>query len=131
MLDAGVGVACLQSSPVDVDGDVEAISGRKLMLQCQSDLACPKDRPPTLTPPPVETPYPGVDVRADVERGRYTNDYDVQMGLDVVASAYDFYFDWVRVEPAARLDLRLAGRPPLAGRLRLPHEEACSRPVPP
>ncbi|KAK5714801.1 hypothetical protein LTR17_017048 [Elasticomyces elasticus] len=96
MLDAGIAVACLQSIPVDVDGDIQEIEGLKVLVQFQSDIAYLKDPPPGFL-------YPGVDVLgtldailADVEAGAYKSDFDVQMDLyNLITSTYDFHFNWV------------------------------------
>ncbi|KAK3618254.1 hypothetical protein LTR56_003843 [Elasticomyces elasticus] len=94
--DAGLAMACLQSIPVDVDGDIQEILGLKVLVQFQSDLAYLKDPPPGYL-------YPGVDILggldailADVQAGAYKSDYDVQLDLyKLVTSAYDFHFNWV------------------------------------
>ncbi|KAK4919039.1 hypothetical protein LTR49_013210 [Elasticomyces elasticus] len=95
-LDAGIAMACLQSIPVDVEGDIQEIQGLKVLVQFQSDLAYLKDPPPGYL-------YPGVDILgglhsilADVQAGAYKSDYDVQLDLyKLVASAYDYHFEWI------------------------------------
>ncbi|KAK5690067.1 hypothetical protein LTR97_012552 [Elasticomyces elasticus] len=90
--DAGLAMACLQSIPVDVDGDIQEILGLKVL----SDLAYLKDPPPGYL-------YPGVDILGGldsiltgVQAGAYKSDYDVQLDLyKLVTSAYDFHFNWV------------------------------------
>ncbi|KAK5686512.1 hypothetical protein LTS10_002632 [Elasticomyces elasticus] len=95
-LDAGIAMACLQSIPVDVDGDIQENLGLKVLVQFQSDLTYLKDPPPGYL-------YPGVDILggldsilADVQAGAYKSDYDVQLDLyKLVVSAYDYHFEWV------------------------------------
>ncbi|KAK4890915.1 hypothetical protein LTR27_010488 [Elasticomyces elasticus] len=95
-LDAGIAMTCLQSVPVDVDGDIQEIQGLKVLVQFQSDLAYLKDPPPGYL-------YPGVDILggldailADIQAGAYKSDYDVQLDLyKLVNSAYNFHFGWI------------------------------------
>ncbi|KAK0357513.1 hypothetical protein LTR02_014489 [Friedmanniomyces endolithicus] len=94
--EADIAMACLQSVPVDVAGDVDLIDGIKVLFQFQSTL-------PYLSDPPPGYLYSAVDIlasldaiQADVQAGIYTNDYDVQMDIyNLVVSAYDFHFNWV------------------------------------
>ncbi|KAK3613789.1 hypothetical protein LTR56_027674 [Elasticomyces elasticus] len=93
---AGIAMACLQSIPVNVSGDVEVINGLTMLLRSQSTL-------PYLKNPPPGYLYPGVDVLgsldsilADLEVETYASEYDVQMDLyNLVNSAYDFHFTWI------------------------------------
>ncbi|KAK0284967.1 hypothetical protein LTR35_000304 [Friedmanniomyces endolithicus] len=72
--EADIAMACLQSVPVDVAGDVDLIDGIKVLFQFQSTL-------PYLSDPSPGYLYSSVDImasldaiQADVQAGIYTND---------------------------------------------------------
>jgi hypothetical protein len=95
-LDAAVAYACLQSIPVDVDGDIAEIEGLKVLVQFESDLSYLKDPPPGFLYPAVDILGSLDKIQTDVKNGVYKNDYDVQNDLySLVVSAYDFHFNWV------------------------------------
>ncbi|KAK0290485.1 hypothetical protein LTR35_002429 [Friedmanniomyces endolithicus] len=96
MFDADLAMACLQSVPVDVTGDIDLIDGMKVLFQFQGTLPYLKDPPPGYLYPAVDIMASLDAIQADVKAGIYTSEYDVQMDLyNLVVSAYDFHFVWI------------------------------------
>lgn len=94
--DADIAMACVQSVPVDVTGDIDLIDGMKVLFQFQSTLPYLKDPPPGYLYPAVDIMASLDAIQADVKAGIYRSEYDVQMDLyNLVVSAYDLHFVWI------------------------------------
>lgn len=91
---AQVAYDCLQSVPVDKDGDVKQIEELKQFLQFQSTLSYLKDRPENQTKP-VDIIGELDAISSRVQQGAYTSDYEVQLAIKVLLdSAVDFHLRW-------------------------------------
>ncbi|OCK80288.1 hypothetical protein K432DRAFT_353352 [Lepidopterella palustris CBS 459.81] len=80
---AQVAYDCLNSVPIDVDGDLTQIAELKVFLEWQTNLQYFKNPPPGYTEKPVDI-LGGLDqISAKVKSGGYKSDYAVQ--TDIVA----------------------------------------------
>lgn len=92
---ADVAYNCLQSVPVDKDGDLQQIKELKAFLEFQSTFSWLKTHG-------VEELHDSLDILGELddmadklENGEYTNDYDFQLGLkQLLYSAGDFHLRW-------------------------------------
>ena len=92
---AKVAYDCLQTVPVDKEGDLKQIAELKLFLQFQSDLNYLKDGIKTHNAEPLDL-LAELDVIAQkVENGTITGEYEVQQSIRLLLlKAGDFHLHW-------------------------------------
>jgi hypothetical protein len=87
---AELGVQCLQSVPLDKEGNVQLIDDIKLFVKWQSNVAYLKDPPADYTEEPVDIMGELDTMQSKVVAGGYKNEYDFQMEmLNLFNKAYD------------------------------------------
>ncbi|KAF2685623.1 peptidase S41 family protein [Lentithecium fluviatile CBS 122367] len=92
---AELAVQCLQSVPLDRDGNVKLIDDLKLYLQWQSNLAFLKNPPPEYTELPVDLIGEMESMQRQLSAGGYSNEYDFQLDLNQLFNrAYDNHLTW-------------------------------------
>lgn len=92
---AELGVRCLQSVPLDKEGDLSLIEDIKLFAKWQSNIAY-------LKKPPADYPEKPIDIMGELDRlasglsaDSFKSEYDFQMQLmNVFDRAYDNHFVW-------------------------------------
>ncbi|KAF2007965.1 hypothetical protein P154DRAFT_453317, partial [Amniculicola lignicola CBS 123094] len=92
---AELGLQCLQSVPVDKEGNVKLIDDLKLYLAWQSNLAYLKNPPPDYTEAPVDLIGEMESMQNQVASGGYRSEYDFQLDLNTLFNrAYDNHLSW-------------------------------------
>jgi hypothetical protein len=92
---AELGVRCLQSVPLDKEGDIRLIDDLKLYLKWQSNIAFLKDPPQEYTEKPVDIMGELDNMKSRLSSGGFKSEYDFQMQmLDVFNRAYDNHLAW-------------------------------------
>lgn len=92
---AELGVQCLQSVPLDRDGNMKLIDDLKLYLEWQSNLAFLKNPPPDYTEAPVDIMAEMESMKKQLASGGYANEYDFQLDLNQLFNrAYDNHLAW-------------------------------------
>lgn len=92
---AELGVQCLQSVPLDKDGNMKLIDDLKLYLEWQSNVAFLKNPPQDYTEDPVDLIGEMNSMQKQVAAGGYKNEYDFQLDLNTLFNrAYDNHLAW-------------------------------------
>ncbi|KAF2178016.1 hypothetical protein K469DRAFT_742262 [Zopfia rhizophila CBS 207.26] len=92
---AELGLQCLQSVPLDKEGNFKLIDDLKLYLQWQSNLAYLKNPPPDYTEDPVDVIGEMESMQRQLSSGGYRNEYDFQLDLMTLFNrAYDNHLAW-------------------------------------
>lgn len=92
---AELGVQCLQSVPLDPDGDMKLIDDMKLFVKWQSNIAYLKNPPADYTEKPVDIMGTLDRMKSQLSSGGFKNEYDFQMQMmSLFDSAYDNHFAW-------------------------------------
>jgi hypothetical protein len=92
---AELAVQCLQSVPLDKDGNIKLIDDLKVYLQWQSNLAFLKNPPPEYTEQPVDLIGEMESMQRQLSAGGYSNEYDFQLDLNQLFNrAYDNHLTW-------------------------------------
>jgi hypothetical protein len=92
---AELGVRCLQSVPLDKEGDIRLIDDMKLYLKWQSNIAFLKNPPQGYTEKPVDIMGELDSMKSRLSSGGFKSEYDFQMQiLDVFNRAYDNHLAW-------------------------------------
>ncbi|KAF2648221.1 hypothetical protein K491DRAFT_722752 [Lophiostoma macrostomum CBS 122681] len=92
---AELGMRCLQSVPLDKEGNVQLIDDLKLYLEWHSNLAYLKNPPPDYTEEPVDIIGEMNSMQKQLNSGGYTNEYDFQLDLNTLLNrAYDNHLAW-------------------------------------
>ncbi|KAF2641563.1 peptidase S41 family protein [Massarina eburnea CBS 473.64] len=95
VIPAELGLQCLQSVPLDKEGNVQLIDDLKLYLQWQSNLAFLKNPPAEYTEQPVDLVGEMESMQKQIQSGGYKNEYDFQMDLNqLFTRAYDNHLSW-------------------------------------
>lgn len=95
VVSAQLGLQCLQSVPLDRDGNVKLIDDLKLYLAWQSNLAYLKNPPPDYTEEPVDIIGEMDSMQKQLQSGGYQNEYDFQLDLNTLLNrAYDNHLSW-------------------------------------
>jgi hypothetical protein len=90
---AELGVRCLQSVPIDRDGDMRLIDDMKLLVKWQSNLAYLKNPPPEYNEKPVDIMGELDNMKSQLSSGGFATEYDFQMQMmRLFDSAYDSKF---------------------------------------
>ena len=92
---AELGMQCLQSVPLDKQGNIQLIDDLKLYLQWQSNLAYLKNPPPEYTEDPLDIMGEMDSMQKQLSSGGYTNEYNFQLDLMTLLNrAYDNHLAW-------------------------------------
>lgn len=92
---AELGVQCLQSVPLDKDGNVKLIDDIKLYVKWQSNVAYLKNPPQEYSEKPVDIVGTLDNMKSKLTSGGFTSEYEFQMQmLELFTSAYDNHFAW-------------------------------------
>jgi hypothetical protein len=92
---AELGVQCLQSVPLDKEGDMKLIDDMKLYVKWQSNIAYLKNPPADYTEKPVDIMGTLDRMKSQLSSGGFKNEYDFQMQMmSLFDSAYDNHFAW-------------------------------------
>jgi hypothetical protein len=92
---AELGVRCLESVPLDKDGDMKLIDELKLYVKWQSSIAYLKDPPAGYTEKPVDIMGELDRMKSQLSSGGFKNEYDFQMQMMALFdSAYDNHLAW-------------------------------------
>jgi hypothetical protein len=92
---AELGVRCLQSVPLDKEGDVRLIDDLKLFVKWQSNIAYLKKPPADYTEEPVDVMGELDRLASQLSTDTFKSEYDFQMSLMTVFDrAYDNHFVW-------------------------------------
>lgn len=95
VIPAELGVQCLQSVPLDKDGNIKLIDDLKLYIAWQSNLAFLKNPPPDYTEQPVDLIGEMESMQKQLATGGYKNEYDFQLDLNQLFNrAYDNHLAW-------------------------------------
>lgn len=95
VIPAELAVQCLQSVPLDKDGNVKLIDDLKLYLEWQSNVAFLKNPPPDYTEQPVDLFGEMESMQKQVMSGGYKSEYDFQLELNQLFNrAYDNHLAW-------------------------------------
>ncbi|KAF2726946.1 hypothetical protein EJ04DRAFT_547474 [Polyplosphaeria fusca] len=90
VIPAELGLRCLQSVPLDVEGNIKLIEELKLYLQWQSNLAYLKNPPAEYTEKPVDIIAEMGNMQRLLRTGAYLGEYDFQLHLNnLFGRAYD------------------------------------------
>lgn len=94
-VNATLAYACLQSVPLDAEGDRLQLDGLRAFAQFQSTLAYLKSPPPGYLYPPVDVLEALDLVSQKLENNGYQSEFDFQMDVSsVIASGYDGHFSY-------------------------------------
>lgn len=86
---------CLQTVPVDVEGDLKMIEELKLFLQFQSDLNYLKDGIKTHNAEPLDLLGSLDEIYQGVKNGSFKGEYIVQQSIQLLlVKAGDFHLHW-------------------------------------
>ena len=92
---AELGIMCLQSVPLDKDGNIKLLDDLKLYLQFQSNLAYLKNPPRDYTEAPVDLLAEMDSMQRALTAGGYANEYAFQLDLNTLFNrAYDNHLSW-------------------------------------
>ncbi|KAF2704121.1 hypothetical protein K504DRAFT_390754 [Pleomassaria siparia CBS 279.74] len=92
---AELGMRCLETVPLDKDGNIKLIDDLKLYLGWQSNLAYLKNPPPTYTEDPVDLMGEMESMQTQLASGGYRNEYEFQSDLSTLFNrAYDNHLGW-------------------------------------
>ncbi|KAH9880018.1 hypothetical protein J1614_002043 [Plenodomus biglobosus] len=92
---ASLGVQCLQSVPLDINGNAKLIDDIKLFVQWQSNTAYLKNPPQGYTEQSVDIMGGLDDMKSRLASGGFKNEYDFQTQMtNLFASAYDNHLAW-------------------------------------
>jgi hypothetical protein len=92
---AELGVQCLQSVPLDMDGDMRLIDDMKLFVKWQSNIAYLKNPPEGYSEKPVDIMGELDNMKSQLSSGGFKSEYDFQMKMmSLFDSAYDNHFAW-------------------------------------
>lgn len=92
---AELGVQCLQTVPLDRDGDMKLIDDIKLFVKWQSNIAYLKTPPEKYTEKPVDVMGELDRMKSQLASGAIKTEYAFQMEMmDLFNSAYDNHFAW-------------------------------------
>ncbi|CBX98256.1 hypothetical protein LEMA_P096650.1 [Plenodomus lingam JN3] len=95
VIPAELGVQCLQSVPLDREGNAKLIDDLKLFAKWQSNIAYLKSPPQGYTERPVDIFGALDDMASRLSAGNFKNEYDFQMELmNLIGSGYDNHFAW-------------------------------------
>ncbi|KAF1950303.1 hypothetical protein CC80DRAFT_598320 [Byssothecium circinans] len=95
VIPAELGVQCLQSVPLDKEGNVQLIDELKIYLQWQSNLGFLKNPPAEYTEQPVDLIEEMDSMQKQIKMGGYSNEYDFQLDLNQLFNrAYDNHLSW-------------------------------------
>jgi len=90
---AELGVKCLQSVPLDKEGNVKLIDDLKVMVKWQSNVAYLKNPPKEYTEEPVDIIGELDTMQKQVAAGNFKTEYDFQLKmLNLFTKAYDNHF---------------------------------------
>ncbi|KAI4920359.1 uncharacterized protein J4E92_008578 [Alternaria infectoria] len=90
---AELGVQCLQSVPLDMEGNVKLIDDLKLMVKWQSNIAYLKNPPKGYTEEPLDIMGELDTMQKQVADGTFKNEYEFQLKmLNTFTKAYDNHF---------------------------------------
>ncbi|KAI4959566.1 hypothetical protein J4E86_003288 [Alternaria arbusti] len=90
---AELGVQCLQSVPLDTEGNVRLIDDLKLMVKWQSNIAYLKNPPKGYTEEPLDIMGELDTMQKQVADGTFKNEYEFQLKmLNTFTKAYDNHF---------------------------------------
>ncbi|KAH6873021.1 hypothetical protein BKA58DRAFT_313356 [Alternaria rosae] len=90
---AELGVQCLQSVPLDMEGNVKLIDDLKLMVKWQSNIAYLKNPPKGYTEEPLDIVGELNNMQKQVSDGTFKNEYEFQLKmLNTFTKAYDNHF---------------------------------------
>jgi hypothetical protein len=90
---AELGVQCLQSVPLDKEGNVKLIDDIKVMVKWQSNIAYLKNPPKGYTEEPVDIVGELDTMQKQVAAGGFKTEYDFQLKmLNLFTKAYDNHF---------------------------------------
>ncbi|KAF2471234.1 uncharacterized protein BDR25DRAFT_313845 [Lindgomyces ingoldianus] len=93
---ASVAYSCLQSVPVDVEGDLKQIKELKNFIEFQTNLNYVKDGIKTHNEEPIDVRGSLDEIAADIQKGSYKSDYEVQLDLHrLFLSVGDNHFNWL------------------------------------
>ncbi|ORY09755.1 hypothetical protein BCR34DRAFT_365903 [Clohesyomyces aquaticus] len=92
---AELGLMCLQSVPLDKEGNIKLIDELKFFLQWQSNLVYLKNPPADYTEDPVDIIGEMESMQKQLSSGGYENEYDFQLDLMTLFNrAYDNHLAW-------------------------------------
>jgi hypothetical protein len=92
---AELGVQCLQSVPLDKEGNAKLIDDLKLYVKWQSNIAYLKNPPADYTEKPVDVVGELDKLKAQLSTSGIASEYDFQMKvMNVFDRAYDNHFVW-------------------------------------
>ncbi|KAF1920546.1 hypothetical protein BDU57DRAFT_18030 [Ampelomyces quisqualis] len=92
---AELGMRCLQSVPLDKEGNMKLIDEMMLYVKWQSNVAYLKDPPAGYTEKPVDVMGELDGMKAQLSAGNFANEYDFQMKMmGIFDRAYDNHFVW-------------------------------------
>ncbi|KAF2849332.1 hypothetical protein T440DRAFT_427004 [Plenodomus tracheiphilus IPT5] len=92
---AELGVQCLQSVPIDKEGNAKLIDDVKLFVKWQSNTAYLKNPPPGYTETPVDIVGALDKMKIQLSSDSFRNEYDFQTQMmNLFINAYDNHFAW-------------------------------------
>lgn len=92
---AELGVKCLQSVPLDRQGNVRLIDDMKLFVKWQSNIAYLKNPPPEYNEKAVDIMGELDNMRSQLNSGGFQTEYEFQMKMmTTFKRAYDNHFAW-------------------------------------
>lgn len=95
IIPAQLGLQCLQSVPLDKEGNVKLIDDLKLFLAWQSNLAFLKNPPAEYTEEPVDVIGEMTSMQQQLQADGYRSEYEFQMDLMTLFNrAYDNHLSW-------------------------------------
>ncbi|KAI8939568.1 hypothetical protein NX059_003332 [Plenodomus lindquistii] len=95
VIPAELGVQCLQSVPLDRDGNMKLIDDVKMFAKWQSNIAYVKNPPKGYTEKPVDVMGTLDSMKSQLTSGGFENEYEFQTQLmELFTSAYDNHFAW-------------------------------------
>lgn len=95
VIPAELGAQCLQSVPLDREGNIKLVEDLKLYVQWQSNLAFLKNPPAEYTEAPVDMMGEMESMQRQLSSNGYKNEYDFQMDLNrLFVRAYDNHLTW-------------------------------------
>ncbi|KAF1970425.1 hypothetical protein BU23DRAFT_511669 [Bimuria novae-zelandiae CBS 107.79] len=95
VIPAEVAVKCLQSVPLDVNGNMQLIDDLKLYLEWQSNIAFLANPPPDYTEQPVDLMGEMDSMKKQLASNGFNSEYDFQVELSkLFTRAYDNHLTW-------------------------------------
>jgi hypothetical protein len=90
VIPAQFGIKCLESVPLDKEGNVKLIDDLMLVTKWQSNIAFLKNPPATYTEEPVDLMGELANMRTQVAAGGFKSEYEFQLKMmELYKSAYD------------------------------------------